>query len=199
MDNNKNAVKLVEAQESLILLKDGNFRHVTGKIKNKGLDEKRRATLAKGQNPYAVVLCCADSRVSPELVFDVGLGELFVVRNIGNVVSDSAIGSIEYAVGKLNCPIVLVLAHSNCGAVNAAVRGDHYTESIDRLLEFITPSVQKGVCVDEVAKAHAFRMAEAVSENKTVAESGATVIPAYYDIATGTVLWLSKLPNFVRY
>jgi carbonic anhydrase len=110
------------ADEALARLLEGNRRFVAGAPLHPGRDAARRAELAGGQAPFAIVLGCADSRVPPEVVFDAGLGELFVVRVAGNTASDAAVlGSVEYAATALACPLLLVLGHEACGAVGAAV------------------------------------------------------------------------------
>jgi len=99
----------------------GNARYVTGKAIHPDADLVRRASLANGQHPFATVLACADSRVAPELIFDEGLGDIFDVRVAGNIVDDAVMGSIEYAVVHLGCPLVMVLGHERCGAVTATL------------------------------------------------------------------------------
>ena len=109
------------AQEALQRLKDGNHRFVKEQWEGKFNDSKRRNSLVDGQSPYAIVLSCADSRVVPELAFDTGLGELFVIRVAGNVANTESIASIEYAVAHLNTKLIMILGHQNCGAVTAAM------------------------------------------------------------------------------
>ena len=109
--------------EAIQMLKDGNARFVSGKPSRPHQSTDRRTEVAGGQHPYAVILTCSDSRVPPELVFDAGLGDLFVVRVAGNTADDTAIGSIEYAVEHLGATVVVVLGHDRCGAVKAAVDG----------------------------------------------------------------------------
>ena len=104
-------------------LKDGNARFSADTPAAKEVGKKRRAELAQGQRPFAVVLSCADSRVVPELLFDQGLGDLFVVRVAGNIVEQGVVGSVDYAAGHLHVPLVVVLGHEGCGAVQAAVDG----------------------------------------------------------------------------
>lgn len=190
MDERGKAILSEQAEKSLEMLKAGNLRHITGNTKDKNLDKKQREALGKGQKPYATILSCADSRVSPEIVFDAGLGELFVVRNAGNVATESALASIEYAAVNLDCPLVVVIAHSNCGAVSAASSTGSYTENIDKLIGCIKPAVCDAACVNEASKNNARRMAEEVLGDSTIAESGAWVIAAYYEIETGKVIWL---------
>ncbi len=111
------------AQEALQALKDGNRRYVAGRHEQgSGVDAGRRLRLTAGQNPLAVVIGCSDSRVPVEIVFDQGLGDLFVIRVAGNIVRSSQIESVEYAVGELGTPLVVVLGHEGCGAVTAAVQ-----------------------------------------------------------------------------
>ena len=109
-----------EIEQRLI---DGNEKFVANKLEGKLQDSNRRESLTKGQEPYAIILSCADSRVVPELAFDAGLGEIFVIRVAGNVANTSSIASIEYAVAHLGSKIIVVLGHQSCGAVTAAVQG----------------------------------------------------------------------------
>lgn len=116
-----------EARKKLIA---GNERFIAGKPDNKDISAYRRRELAEnGQHPFALIVCCSDSRVPPEILFDQGLGELFVVRTAGNVVDDIGMGSIEYGAEHLHIPLVVVLGHENCGAVKATV--DSGLASID--------------------------------------------------------------------
>ena len=134
------------ADEALAKLMEGNARFVSGDMQHPNLSAERRAELAEGQAPYAVIVSCSDSRVPPELVFDAGPGDLFVIRVAGNIVGDDAQASIEYAVGVLKTPLVLVMGHESCGAVGAAVKtqteGTEFPGSIHDLVETIRPSVE---------------------------------------------------------
>lgn len=107
--------------EALHKLMDGNARYVAGMPIRPNLDEARRRTVAGGQHPFASIVACADSRVGPELIFDQGLGDLFVVRVAGNVVDDVVLASVEYSVIHLGSPLVMVLGHERCGAVAATI------------------------------------------------------------------------------
>src|SRR5271163_3812594 len=126
------AITPVEALQSL---KDGNRRFVTDHLE-KSAGKERLVELAKGQKPIAAVIACADSRVSPELIFNKGLGELFVLRVAGNVAVDAhgIVGSAEYAVAHLNVPLVVVIGHENCGAVKASLKGDPAHGNLGKLL-----------------------------------------------------------------
>lgn len=128
----------VSSAEALKLLKEGNKRYLK-RTEQHRCHEKRRQTYHYGQNPWAIVLTCADSRVSPELVFDVGIGELFVVRVAGNIANACTIASIEYAVANLGIELIVVLGHENCGAVKAALQGKAATYNLNQLLGHLTP------------------------------------------------------------
>ena len=139
------APSTVNADEALKLLLAGNQRFVEGNLKSVTQDEMahRRAELVQGQKPFAVVLCCSDSRVGPELVFDQELGNLFVVRTAGEVLDAAGIGSIEYAVAHLGSPLLLVLGHEHCGAVAAAVADAKEPGHIANIVKAIRPAVAK--------------------------------------------------------
>lgn len=111
----------VAPADALKMLRDGNARFTSEKLTRPNQTAARRTEVAKGQYPFAVVLTCSDSRVPPEMIFDTGLGDLFVVRVAGNTADDTAIGSIEYAVEHLGATLVVVLGHDKCGAVKAAI------------------------------------------------------------------------------
>jgi carbonic anhydrase len=134
---------MITADEALQKLMEGNQRFVAYQMKGQKLcDVSTRQSLTKGQSPYAIILCCSDSRVPPELVFDQGLGEIFVVRVAGNIADPVVLGSIEYAAEHLGSPLMMVLGHSRCGAVTAAVGAEGKPEgNIGAILEAISPAV----------------------------------------------------------
>jgi carbonic anhydrase len=125
------------ADAALKLLKEGNDRFAQGRLAAKDIGAKRRAVLAKGQNPFATVLTCADSRLAPELVFDQGLGDLFVLRVAGNLTDPFILGSIEYAVEHLHTPLIVVLGHENCGAVAAALTKVDFPGNLGELVKAV--------------------------------------------------------------
>lgn len=142
------------SDEAKQLLIDGNGRFTSGKPLTKDLSSTRRGDLMKdGQHPFAVIVSCSDSRVPPELLFDQALGDLFVVRVAGNVVTPVELGSIEYAVEHLKTPLVVVLGHEECGAVTAAVQGGETHGSIGAIIEKIKPSVDKAKAMGLTGKA----------------------------------------------
>ena len=145
---------VANTDEALEVLKSGNKRFVEGDMKNLDLGPERREHLADGQSPHTIVVACSDSRVTPEHVFDQGLGDLFVIRVAGNILSEEEIGSIEYAVDHLDSPLVVLMGHESCGAVTAAVdassgEGGNSTKNIDAILNRIEPAVVKAKESDE--------------------------------------------------
>jgi carbonic anhydrase len=171
-------------------LKEGNERFVTGSLSNKDSYIEDRKRLCEGQHPFAVVLCCSDSRVVPEIIFDQKLGDLFVIRNAGNIVDEEVLGSIEYAVEHLGSPLVVVMGHASCGAVTATYQGGDLPGHILDLAKRIKPSINKSCCIDDNAKQHARRMAQLIEEDEIVHDVGAKVIAAFYDLQSGKVEWL---------
>lgn len=178
-------------QEALDRLKAGNEKFVQDKMDNKLQDSSRRASLTGGQAPYAIVLGCADSRVVPELAFDTGLGEIFVIRVAGNVATKSAIASIEYAVAHLNTKLIVVLSHQSCGAVTAAVAGGDNGPNLNHLLSFVGPAVESsaGEAIDTVAKKNAVLNGQALIDNSEIIKNaeGLKIVPAFYNMDSGKV------------
>jgi carbonic anhydrase len=133
------------AEEALTRLKEGNARFLRGQACFPTVQKDILANLAKGQQPYATILGCSDSRVPPELVFDAGFGELFVVRVAGNVLGPSILGTLQYAAAHLHTPLFVVLGHEGCGAVQAAIaskfEGVAQKSRIEVLLENILPAL----------------------------------------------------------
>jgi carbonic anhydrase len=126
-------------------LREGNERFVNGETSHPNQDASRRSSLVENQHPFAVIFGCSDSRLAAEIIFDVGLGDVFVVRTAGQVIDDAVLGSLEYSIGVLGVPLIVVLGHDSCGAVSAtksAVEtGQMPTGFIRDLVERITPSV----------------------------------------------------------
>ena len=160
-------------------------------------DARRRKEVSKGQKPFAVIVGCSDSRIPPELIFDQGLGDLFVVRLAGNIVDNVALGSIEYAVEHLGSKLIIVLGHGKCGAVTAAAQGPDAPGHVGTILKAIQPAVKKarklpGDLVDNAIRANAALVVDKIKSSKPIlaemAEKGEIeVIGAYYNIETGAV------------
>lgn len=185
-------------EEVIQRLKDGNARFVADHLDGKLQDSARRENLVGGQEPYAIILSCADSRVVPELAFDAGLGELFVVRVAGNVANSSSVASIEYAVAHIGTPVIVVLGHQNCGAVTAAVAGGDNGYNLNHLLMHVTPAIaasDAGATVNDVVKKNAELTVQELANRsaiiqKALAENKLKILPAYYNLNTGKVDFL---------
>jgi carbonic anhydrase len=181
----------------------GNARYVAGRSAHPDIDMARRAALKTGQQPFATVVGCSDSRVAPELIFDQGLGDIFDVRVAGNVVDDAVMGSVEYAVVHLACPLVMVLGHQSCGAVTAtlaALDGKGSAEDaetkIGALAQLITPAAKSVAAgpdrLDAAVRANAKRQAGLLlSESHALKAHAAAgklkVVAARYDLGDGKV------------
>ena len=205
----------VTPEEALQKLVEGNKHYVAGKLTNtERSTSASRSTVAMSQKPYAVILSCSDSRVPPEIIFDAGLGEIFVVRVAGNVSDPIVLGSIEYAAEHLGSPLVMVLGHERCGAVKAAVESKGKSTGsahIDAIVKNITPAVKqatrdceacKGVteCADKkkddfiecVVTDNVNRVAAGLSKqskilNHLIYEGKLKIVAAKYDLDDGVV------------
>ena len=176
-------------------LLEGNRRFVEGKMVNPNRSSARRREASAGQHPTAVILTCSDSRVPPEILFDRGIGDLFVVRTAGNVVDDSVLGSIEYAVAHLGVRLIMVLGHTNCGAIGAALAGieaDGHMGFITRSLQAPVRSVRhlEGDIGDHASRMNVELTVAALRSSEPLLaplEEELTIVGCYYDIASGMV------------
>ena len=198
---------LETADEMLQRLKDGNARFVRGEPRFSAVRKEQLADLARAQRPYATIVGCSDSRVAPELIFDAGLGELFIIRVAGNVISPEVMGSIQYASLHLETQLFVVLGHEGCGAVAAALDAIHggpqQPSRISRLLDNIIPGLkgiepglapevelQRGVKANVLWSIEQIR---ATPEAKSrLAEGKVKLAGALYEIATGRVRFLPE-------
>jgi len=189
-----------ETNDALERLRAGNERFAAGEPKHAHQTLERRSEVAMGQKPFAIVVGCADSRVPPELVFDQGLGDLFVVRCAGSVLGDAGLGSVEYAVEHLGATLVVVLGHERCGAVDAVVKGGRLPGHIAAFEPAIEPVVADamragGDVLDNAVRLNALKVAQELAHcrpilAKLVEEQELTVVAARYDLDTGSVEWL---------
>ena len=184
-------------------LVEGNNRFVAGRQRHPHESLEWRESLVQGQHPFAVILSCADSRVSPELVFDEGLGDLFVIRSAGEVLDTAVVGSIEYAVEHLSVPLIVVVGHQSCGAVGAAidlVQNDaELSGDIATLVRAVEPAVRAtpanpdpdaffAACVAEQSRRAAKYLLERSNiVSDAVAHHGVKVVSATYELETGKV------------
>ena len=190
MKNHQPGELIQDTNEALQMLKEGNERYLAGNLCDKGSYATDREVLATGQKPFAVVITCSDSRVAPEIYFDQRLGDIFIVRNAGNVADTTALGSMEYAVEHLKTKLVVVVGHTKCGAVNAACGGGELPPNIQHIINHIKPAVEKGGDPETVAKQNVNNMVEKIKDDEIVKHCGATVAGAVYDVHTGVVSWI---------
>jgi carbonic anhydrase len=187
----------VTADQALRLLMEGNTRYVAAKVVHPNQDGSRRREVAGAQHPFAVILGCSDSRVPPEILFDQGIGDLFVVRVAGNVAGPDVLGSIEYAGGHLGVALVMVLGHSGSGAVRATVKGDHAEGHAAGLLEAIVPALERargksGDLAENTATENVKLVMSQIEQSRPVlaelVSSGKLrVVGARYDLDSGRV------------
>ncbi|MBK9129113.1 MAG: carbonic anhydrase [Phycisphaerales bacterium] len=205
------AAKPVTPEAALSRLKAGNQRFVDGKATHPRTDDvRRKETVKDGQHPFVTVLACADSRAPVERIFDQGIGDVFVIRVAGNVADTDEIGTIEYGVGHLHTPLVVVLGHSSCGAVTAVAEGAEVHGHIAELVDNIKPAVERARQEKPTAKGPEL-VAAAIEANvwqsvedllhrsdevrEKVAEKQVRVIGAIYDLESGVVAWLGEHPR----
>jgi carbonic anhydrase len=186
--------------QALAKLMEGNQRFVDKKRINPHQDAVRLAEVAEGQAPFVALLSCADSRVAPEIVFDQGIGDLFIVRVAGNIASTEEVASEEFAVGVLEVPLLMVLGHERCGAVAAALKGGELPGVIESLVFSIQPAVQasegeSGDRLTNAVKANVRLQVQRLQTSSVIAsfvqEGKLKVVGAYYDLDTGEISLIS--------
>jgi carbonic anhydrase len=189
--------------EAISKLKEGNGRYVSGNLQHPGQTTERRTDLAKSQHPFAFIVSCSDSRVPPEIVFDQGLGDLFIFRVAGNVIDDHGLGSIEYSVDHLGVRLIVVLGHQSCGAVKAAretiAARSKAPGHIQSLVTAIRPAVEATAKADLEAtiKANVNDVVRALRSSTPILKAkvdsgGVRVIGGYYSLDTGAVSFLDE-------
>jgi len=198
---------MTTAQQALRRLTGGNKRFVAGKARFPTVCKETLAALAKGQKPFATILGCSDSRVPPELIFDANFGELFIIRVAGNVVSPEVMASIQYAGAHLHTPLFVVLGHSGCGAVKAALdyklHSVHHHSRIQLLVENILPGLaavdphlpdaeQLSSAIEANVRWSMRQLLETPEGRRATREGRATLVGAVLDFATGRVRFLPE-------
>ncbi|MEP7246550.1 MAG: carbonic anhydrase [Gammaproteobacteria bacterium] len=204
---------MISAQDALARLREGNSRFVAEVQSRETLaSQTRRRELAMGQSPFAIILGCSDSRVPAEIVFDQGLGDLFVIRVAGNIVAPSQVGSVEFAAERYGTRLVVVVGHSQCGAILATVeelqrRTEEQSPNLRSIVDFIRPSVQALLATD-LAHDHDALVQEAVRANirlsvdhlrhgsevleQLIQKNGLMVVGAEYSLETGVVKFFEE-------
>ena len=197
----------VSADEALARLIEGNRRFLRGEARSAAFRRETLADLAKAQRPYATILGCSDSRVPPEWIFDTGLGELFVVRVAGNILSPEVAGTLQYAGSYLQTPLFVVLGHEGCGAIAAALAAKHEGEQFRSRVQTLLASILPGLPDFDPTLSPAERLSRAVESNvrwtvrqildspegqARVAEGRMKIVGAVYEIETGRVRLLPQ-------
>lgn len=186
--------------QALQMLMEGNKRFVSSKRQNPHQNLARVTEVAKGQAPFAAILSCADSRVVPEIVFDQGIGDIFSVRIAGNIAITEDIASEEYGVGVLGAPLLMVLGHQRCGAVDAALKGGELPGVIGSLVYALQPAIEAsqgkpGDRLTNTIKANVLlqvkRLQTSPVISKLTEQGKLKVVGAYYELDTGTISLIS--------
>ena len=194
MNDKHGATDAVSADEAIKRLREGNARYLEAQSAQGNVSPQiRRSTFEEGRHPFAIVLACSDSRVIPEAIFSAGIGDLFTIRVAGNVVDNHQLGSVEYAESHLNCMLVVVLGHTGCGAVDAAMHHEPYGT-----VKFITDEISDAIgdeadearaCLKNVAHS-VNRIEESRQLHNDEVNNGLRVIGALYHTDTGVVEFL---------
>lgn len=192
--------KDITPEQALQSLIEGNQRFVTRKRRNPNQTPARLVEVAKAQKPFASILGCADSRVPSEIVFDQGLGDLFVCRVAGNIATPEEIGSLEFGSLVLGSKVIMVLGHERCGAVDATIKGAQVPGQIGSLIDAIKPSVEKskqlpGDKLENACKANILMQVEKLKASTVLSQlidaGKLKIVGAYYDLDNGTVTIVS--------
>lgn len=195
------ATNMPNPDEALQMLLDGNDRFVKGQVHHLSYLAEAKDKLLEKQNPFAAIVGCSDSRVPPELVFDRGLGELFVVRDAGNVIGPIEMDSVEFAAASLKVPLIVVLGHQNCGAVKATLSGIQTCPELDNIVPLIEDALKGCDTVGGNALVNAIHcnvkkgvltLKNSPTIRPLLVQKKVKVVGAYYEIATGKVTIISK-------
>jgi carbonic anhydrase len=206
---------MISAPEALERLREGNHRFVTEVQSSGSPGQARRMELPTSQEPFAIILGCSDARVPAEIVFDQGLGDLFVIRVAGNIVASSQVGSVEFAAARFGTRLVVVLGHSQCGAVRATLEelqhaSEHQSRNLRSIVDRVRPSVETLLATDlkndsEALIRHAVRANIRVSANhlrhgsevleQLIQTNGLVVVGAEYSLETGVVDFFDGIPT----
>ncbi len=193
----------MNSNDALKLLQEGNERYMNMQFQRPHINKEILDELGKGQHPFAVIISCSDSRVPLEHIFDAGLGDLFEIKNAGNLIDDHVVGSVEYALSHLGTKLVVVMGHTSCGCISTAIEHPkHQTKQVHSLIDSVKPSIelakkQKGDFNMNITRNNAVRGARLLAkQDKIIYEyiknHEVVVIPALYDIKTGKVEFYTK-------
>lgn len=177
----------MNSNEALTLLKEGNQRFVDGTLQNHNYTDADKEALKAGQAPHTVVICCSDSRVSPDILFDQTLGNLFVIRNAGNIIDETALASIEYPIKYLGSKLVVVMGHSDCGAVTAAYENSELDGYLKPAIDYIKDNMGKPESLETAIDNNTEYMADKLRKELEKQGLEATVLSAHEDIQSGLI------------
>ena len=180
-----------DANEALQMLKDGNERFLNGEPILKTCCSADREVYISGQKPFAAIITCSDSRVVPEIFFDQKLGDIYTIRNAGNIVDRTTLGSLEYAIQHLRTRLIVVCGHNKCGAVTGACSGEEFTPNINHIMEYIKPAVKNGGSIDEISRKNVEIQVELIRADEALKNLEVLVAGAFFDISSGKVTWLN--------
>lgn len=205
MNSNPARTPLITGELALNMLMEGNERFVTGQLRHSHLASDWRSHLIDGQQPFATILSCSDSRVPPELVFDQGFGDLFIVRVAGNIIDSEILGSISYALIHLRTPLVVIMGHEKCGAVKAAIEirdgAKHEMRYIEGLIDRIIPAISEidselpseirwSASVEANVRAASSQLTHTVKSMKSLRDLPILIKQAVYQLDSGVVRFL---------
>lgn len=177
----------MNSNEALTLLKEGNKRFVDGQLQNHKYTEDDKKDLKAGQAPHTVVICCSDSRVSPDILFDQKLGNLFVIRNAGNIIDETALASIEYPIKYLGSKLVVVMGHSDCGAVTAAYENSQLDGYLKPAIDYIKDNMGNPESLETAIDNNTEYMTNKLKKELEKQGLEVKVISDHEDIATGAI------------
>lgn len=178
----------------------GNERFISNQPIHKNLSQEARESSKEGQTPFAAIVGCSDARVPPEIIFDQGLGDLFVIRDAGNVIGPIELDSVEFAAEKLQVPLVVVMGHENCGAIGAALKGPGYIPELEAIYPLIEPALKDcalskdpmRLAVECNAKHAANDLRSTPLLARLIQQGQLRIVAAYYDLGQGKVTILSE-------
>ncbi|HOJ37789.1 MAG TPA: carbonic anhydrase [Ignavibacteriales bacterium] len=189
----------ITPEQALQKLIEGNKRYTSQNFKQKNYPKERQEQ-SQAQKPYAIILSCSDSRVPPEIIFDESHGQLFIIRNAGNVADEVVLGTIEYGVEHLNSPLLVIMGHSKCGAVTATVKGGELPHNIEAIANYIKPAVaaakpnsknEQELINNTIEENITYQIKEIITKSSIVKEfleqKKIKIVGAHYNIDTGVV------------
>jgi carbonic anhydrase len=176
-------------QEIIDKLIQGNLRFSNGNSLHPNIDEIRKKATLEEQKPFAIIVGCSDSRIPPEIIFDQGIGDLFIIRTAGYVIDNIAMGSIEYAILHLDVKLIVVLGHENCGAITASYNKIKSSPNINNVVKLITPNIKHSKNIDDAINLHTMKISRQIREH--FSNLDIEILPLLYKLNTNEVSFLT--------